>query len=48
MVGSQSISSSLNEKKLLSGDNTLQIKKEENVRHTLERIEGMHDIDASG
>jgi hypothetical protein len=42
------ISSSPNERKLLNGNNTLQIKREENVNHTIERIEGMHNIDASG
>jgi hypothetical protein len=34
--------------KLLDGDNILQRKKEENVRHTLERTERMHNIDANG
>ncbi len=48
MVGSQSISSSLNERKFLDGNDTLQIKREESVRHTIERIERMHNIDASG
>jgi hypothetical protein len=48
MEGSQSISSSLNERKPLGGDNTLQIKREENVKHIIERIEGIHNIDASG
>jgi hypothetical protein len=47
MVGSWSISSSPNEKKLFDGDNILQIKRKENVRHTTERIEGMHNIDAN-
>jgi hypothetical protein len=48
MVGSWSISSSPNERKLLSRNDTLQIKKEENVKHTTKIIEGMHNIDASG
>jgi hypothetical protein len=47
MVGSQNISSSLNERKVLSGNDTLQINKEESMRHTTKRIEGMHNIDAS-
>jgi hypothetical protein len=34
--------------KLLDGDNILQRKKEENVKHTLERTERMHNIDANG
>jgi hypothetical protein len=38
----------LNESKLFSGDDILQIKREENVRHTIERIEGMYNIDGSG
>jgi hypothetical protein len=37
-----------NERKLFSGNTILQIKIEENVRHTTKRIEGMHNIDASG
>jgi hypothetical protein len=48
MVESWSISSSWNEKKFLSGDNTLQIKREENMRHTTKKFEGMRNIDASG
>jgi len=48
MVGSRSISSSSNERKLFGGNNTLQIKREENVRHIIETIEGMHNIDVSG
>jgi len=34
MEGSWSISSSPNKKKFFDGDNTLQIKKEDNVKHT--------------
>jgi hypothetical protein len=48
MVGSQNISSSSNERKLRSGDDTLQIKRKENVRHIAKIIERMHNIDASG
>jgi hypothetical protein len=48
MVGSRNISSSLDEKKLFGGDDTLQINIEASVRHTTERTEGMHNIDASG
>jgi hypothetical protein len=48
MVGSWNISSSSNESKFLGGDNTLQINKKETVKHTLEKTEGMHNIDASG
>ncbi len=47
MVGSRSISSSPNERKFFCGNDILQIKGEESVRHTSERIEGMHNIDAS-
>jgi hypothetical protein len=47
MVGSWSISSSPNERKLFGGNNTLQIEREENVKYTTKRIEGMHNIDAS-
>jgi len=47
MVGSQSISFS-HERKLLGGDDILQIKRKENVRHTTKRTEGIHNIDASG
>jgi hypothetical protein len=32
----------------LSGDIILQIKREDNVRHTTDIIESMHNIDASG
>jgi hypothetical protein len=38
----------LNERKFLDGDNTLQIKRRESVRHTTVRIEGTHNIDVSG
>jgi hypothetical protein len=48
MVGSQSISSFPNERKLLHGDDTLQIKREKNVKHITERNEGMHNIDVNG
>jgi hypothetical protein len=48
IIGSQNISSSSNERKLLGGDDILQIKKEESVRHTTKRTKGMHNIDASG
>jgi hypothetical protein len=48
MVGFWNISSSPNERKLLGGNNTLQIKRKENVRHTTKRTKGMHNIDASG
>jgi hypothetical protein len=48
MVGSRSISSSSNERKLFGGNNTLQIKRQENVKHTVESIEGMHNIDENG
>jgi hypothetical protein len=48
MVGSRNISTSLNARKLLGGNNTLQIKKEENVKHTAKRTKGMHNIDANG
>ncbi len=48
MVGSWNISSSPNESKFLGGDNTLQIKKEESVKHIIEKTEGMHNIDANG
>jgi hypothetical protein len=48
MVGSQNISSSPNETKLFDGEDILQIKRKESVKHTIERIEGMHNIDASG
>jgi hypothetical protein len=48
MVESWNISSSSNEMKLLDGGNTLHIKREENVKHTLERTKGMHNIDANG
>jgi hypothetical protein len=48
MVGSQSISSSLNERKFFGENDTLQINREQNVKHTTERIEGMDNIDASG
>jgi hypothetical protein len=42
------MSSSLNERKLFNGDNTLQIKRKESVKHIIERTEGMHNIDANG
>jgi hypothetical protein len=48
MVGSQNISSSLIERKLLGGNDILQIKIKASVRHTIERTKGMHNIDASG
>jgi hypothetical protein len=48
MVGPQSISSSLNERKLLGGGNILQIKREEAIRNTTKITKGMHNIDASG
>jgi hypothetical protein len=48
IIGSRNISSSPNEKKLFGGNNILQIKKEESVRHTTKRTKGMHNIDASG
>jgi len=48
MVESWSISSSPNTNKLFGGDNILQIKREESVRHTIKRIEEMYNIDASG
>jgi hypothetical protein len=48
MEGSWSISSSLNKKKFFIGNNILQIKRKDSVRHTIERIEGMHNVDASG
>jgi hypothetical protein len=48
MVGSWGISSSPNERKFFNGNDTLQIKIVENVRHTTKRIEGMHNIDVSG
>jgi hypothetical protein len=48
VVESWSISSCPNKRKLFNGNDILQINKEENVRHTIERIEGMHNIDASG
>ncbi len=48
MVRSWSISSSPNERKFLNGGDTFQIKREESVKHTIERTEGMHNIDASG
>jgi hypothetical protein len=48
MVGSRSISSSLNARKLLGGTNILQIKRKENVKHTTERTKGMRNIDANG
>jgi len=48
MVGSWNISNSPNERKLLGGVDTLQIKREENVRQTIKRTEGMHNINASG
>jgi hypothetical protein len=37
LVGSRNISSSLNERKLLGGNDTLQINIEASVRHTIER-----------
>jgi hypothetical protein len=48
IIGSQNISSSPKERKLFSGDDILQIKKEESVRHTTKRTKGMHNIDAHG
>jgi hypothetical protein len=48
MVGTHNISSSLNERKLRGGADTLQIKRKESVRHIAKKIEGMHNIDASG
>jgi hypothetical protein len=48
MVGSRNISSSPNERKLFGGDNTLQIKREKNVRHKPKRTKGIHNIYASG
>jgi hypothetical protein len=48
MVRFRSISSSPNERKLLNGNDTLQINKEESVKDTIKRTEGMHNIDASG
>jgi hypothetical protein len=38
----------LNERKIYDGDNTLQIKIKENVRHTTKRTEGVYNINASG
>jgi hypothetical protein len=48
MVGPQSISSSLNENKLLGGDNILQIKRKEAMRQTTKITKRMHNIDANG
>jgi hypothetical protein len=48
MVGSQSISPFPNERKLLHGNDILQIKREKNVKHITERTKGMHNINASG
>jgi hypothetical protein len=48
MVGSQSISSSLIERKFLGRNDTLQIKIKASVRRIIKRIKGMHNIDASG
>jgi hypothetical protein len=48
MVGPQNISSSLSERKLLGGDNILQIKRKEAMRQTTKITKGMHNIDASG
>jgi hypothetical protein len=47
MAGSWKMSSSLNERKFLGGNDTLQIKIKASVRHTIERTEWMH-INASG
>jgi hypothetical protein len=44
MVWFRSISSSPNERKFFGGNNILQIKRKESVRHIIER---MHNIDAS-
>jgi hypothetical protein len=38
----------LNERKFFGENDTLQINREQNVKHTTERIEGMDNIDASG
>jgi len=43
-----SISSCSNNRGLLIGDNTLQIKQEKNVRHIAEKFERMHNIDTNG
>jgi len=48
MARSRNISSSPNKRMFLSGDIILQIKREDNVRHTTDIIESMHNIDASG
>jgi hypothetical protein len=48
MVGPQSISSSLNERKLLGGQDILQIKRKEVMRQTTKITKGKHNIDASG
>ncbi len=43
-----SISSCSNNRGLLIGDNTLQIKQEKNVRHIAEKFERMQNIDTNG
>jgi hypothetical protein len=48
MVGSRNILPFSSERKLLGGNDILQIKKEESVRHTIEKIVGMRNIDVSG
>ncbi len=48
MEGSWSIPSSLNKRRFLGGDFIMQINKKDNVKHTTNKIEGMHNIGANG
>jgi hypothetical protein len=48
MVGPHSISSSLVGRKLLGGDDILQIKRKEAIKQTTKITKGMHNINASG